>query len=71
MSASGSTGRPTTGIIILAGQCGREVVPCRWQRGGPLRQASDSCDVERDGPNPGRLRTARKGADNRAIRGAR
>ena len=28
-------------IIASAGRCGRDVVPCFWQRPGPLRLASD------------------------------
>jgi hypothetical protein len=29
-------------ITALAGRCGREVVPCFWQRGGPQELARDS-----------------------------
>ena len=31
----------TAEIISSAGRCGRDVVPCFWQRPGPLRLASD------------------------------
>ena len=36
-------------IIATAGRSGRDVVPCFWQRGGPLRLASDTVPT---GPLP-------------------
>jgi hypothetical protein len=29
-------------IIVTAGRSGLDVVPCFWQRGGPLRLANDN-----------------------------
>ena len=33
---------PAAGIIASAGRRGREVVPCCWQRGGPIGLANDT-----------------------------
>jgi hypothetical protein len=39
------TPRVPSEIIVTAGRSGREVVPCFWQRGGPLRLANDKIET--------------------------
>ncbi len=38
------TPRTPSEIIVTVGRSGRDVVPCFWQRGGPLRLANDKLE---------------------------